>query len=89
MKNVFDLEIQNSAIEGKIVAGMERLSQVFRILLWEKAKKHNLSPIQIQLLIFIKNNYKDVIDEINLNCKYDINVEKKLHKIIEEFKKLR
>ena len=41
------------------------------------------------LHLFIKNNYKDVIDEINLNCKYDINVEKKLHKIIEEFKKLR
>jgi len=59
MKNIFDLEIQNSNIEGKIVAGFERLSQVFKILLWEKAKKYNLSPIQIQLLIFIKYHSKN------------------------------
>ena len=59
MKNVFDLEIQNSNIDSKIVAGMERLSQVFKILLWEKAKKYDLSPIQIQLLIFIKNHSKN------------------------------
>lgn len=56
MKNIFDLEIQNSSLDGKITAGFERLSQVFRVLLWEKAKKYELSPIQIQLLIFIKNH---------------------------------
>lgn len=38
---------------------MERLSQVFRILLWEKAKIHQLSPIQIQLLIFIRHHAED------------------------------
>lgn len=56
MKNIFDLEIQNDSLDGKITAGFERLSQVFRVLLWEKAKKYELSPIQIQLLIFIKNH---------------------------------
>jgi len=59
MKNIFDLEIQNSNVEGKIVAGFERLSQVFKVLLWEKAKKYDLSPIQIQLLIFIKYHSKN------------------------------
>lgn len=58
MKNIFDLEIQNSNLDGKIVTGLERLSQVFRVLLWEKAKKYDLSPIQIQVLIFIKNHSK-------------------------------
>lgn len=38
------------------MAGLERLAQVFRILIWEKAKHHGLSPIQIQLLIFIKHH---------------------------------
>ena len=52
--SVFNLGLQNSNLDNKIVAGLERLSQVFRILLWEKAKKHSLSPIQIQLLIFIQ-----------------------------------
>ncbi|OIV40235.1 MarR family winged helix-turn-helix transcriptional regulator [Flavobacterium johnsoniae] len=56
MKNIFNLETQNSSLDGKITAGFERLSQVFRVLLWEKAKKYDLSPIQIQLLIFIKNH---------------------------------
>lgn len=56
MKNIFDLEIQNSSLDGKITAGFERLSQVFRVLLWEKAKSYDLSPIQIQLLIFLRHH---------------------------------
>ncbi|MCP2028319.1 DNA-binding MarR family transcriptional regulator [Flavobacterium sp. HSC-32F16] len=59
MKNIFNLETQNNSLDGKITAGFERLSQVFRVLLWEKAKKYDLSPIQIQLLIFIKHHSKN------------------------------
>jgi len=54
--SLFDLTEQNSNLDFKIVAGLERLSQVFRILLWEKAKEYSLSPIQIQLLIFIHHH---------------------------------
>lgn len=57
--SVFNPENQKSAIENKIVAGMERLTQVFRTLLWEKAKEQHLSPIQIQLLIFIRYHHSD------------------------------
>jgi DNA-binding MarR family transcriptional regulator len=57
--SVFNLSNQNSSLDNKIVAGLERLSQVFRILLWEKAKEHSLSPIQIQLLIFIHHHSVD------------------------------
>lgn len=57
--SVFNLINQNSTLNFKIVAGLERLSQVFRILLWEKAKAYNLSPIQIQLLIFIRYHSAD------------------------------
>ena len=57
--SVFNLINQNSSLDNKIVAGLERLSQVFRILLWEKAKEHSLSPIQIQLLIFIQYHSTD------------------------------
>lgn len=39
--------------DGKIISGLERLSQVFRALLWEKAKNHSLSPIQIQILLYL------------------------------------
>lgn len=54
--SIFNLKDQNASLDNKIVAGLERLSQVFRILLWEKAKEHGLSPIQIQLLIFIQHH---------------------------------
>lgn len=53
---VFNLDEQNAYLDNKIVAGLERLSQVFRSLLWEKAKVHGLSPIQIQVLIFIRHH---------------------------------
>jgi DNA-binding MarR family transcriptional regulator len=57
--SLFNLENQNANLDYKIVAGFERLSQVFRILLWNKAKEHSLSPIQIQLLIFIQHHSRD------------------------------
>jgi DNA-binding MarR family transcriptional regulator len=54
MKNsTFNPAQQEKDISSKIVAGMERVSEVFKILLWEKAKLVGLSPIQIQILIFI------------------------------------
>lgn len=57
--SVFNLDHQNASLDTKIVAGLERLSQVFRILLWEKAKEYSLSPIQIQLLVFIQYHSRD------------------------------
>ncbi len=40
-------------LSSKITAGLSRLSEVFKALLWEQAKTLKLSPIQIQLLNFI------------------------------------
>ena len=54
MKNsVFNLDHQNSNIESKIVVSLERLSQAFRVLLWNESKAFSLSPIQIQVMIFL------------------------------------
>jgi DNA-binding MarR family transcriptional regulator len=41
-------------IDFKIVAALDKLSQVQRILLWDVAKNENLSPIQIQFIQFIQ-----------------------------------
>ena len=54
--SVFDLLTQNHHLDSKITAGLERLSQVFKTLLWDKAKQQGLSPIQIQILIFIHHH---------------------------------
>ncbi len=55
MDSVFDLSIQQDNVDFKIIVALERISESFRVLLWEEAKKYGLSPIQIQILIF--SNY--------------------------------
>ncbi len=53
MNSVFDPSQQQQDVASKIVVALERLCQAFRVLLWEKAKVHNLSPIQIQFLVYL------------------------------------
>ncbi|WP_373517923.1 MarR family winged helix-turn-helix transcriptional regulator [Pricia sp.] len=50
----FDPDYQNRNIEGKIVVALERISEAFRVLLWQEGKEHALTPIQLQLLLFIQ-----------------------------------
>lgn len=56
--NIFNPNHQETSISNKIVAGLERISEAFKVLLWKKAKLLGLSPIQIQILIFI--NYHKI-----------------------------
>lgn len=71
-KSAFDLVYQNSSIESKIVASLERVSQAFRVLLWNESKEHSLSPIQVQVLIFLlhhsdqKRKVSYLADEFNM-----------------------
>ncbi|HNC91818.1 MAG TPA: MarR family winged helix-turn-helix transcriptional regulator [Saprospiraceae bacterium] len=53
-ESVFDPQAQIGNPDLKIIASLERLSEGFRVLLWEKAKILGISPIQIQILIFIR-----------------------------------
>ena len=47
-------------LDSKITAGLERIAEVFKTLIWEEAKLHGLSPIQIQILIFIQQHSLDL-----------------------------
>lgn len=40
-------------LNTKIIFGLERIADAYKTMLWEKAKKHGLSPIQIQVLLFL------------------------------------
>ncbi len=72
MKSDFDLEFQNENIESKIIASLERVSQAFRVLLWQESKDFSLSPIQVQVLIFLlhhsveKKTVSYLADEFNV-----------------------
>ena len=53
MDSVFDLPSQHGDVDAKIVAALERLGQVFRILLRERAQEHGLSPIGALFLVYL------------------------------------
>lgn len=53
MPSLFDLTHQHHDVDSKITAALERVSQAFRVLLWEKNKDYHLSPIQIQFLVYL------------------------------------
>ncbi len=69
---VFDPFEQNTDLDKKIVAGLERLSQVFRQLLWDQAREHQLSPIQIQILIFIRYHRAEYSNVSNLAREFGV-----------------
>jgi DNA-binding MarR family transcriptional regulator len=53
LSSVFDPSSQHGDVDAKIVAALERLGQAFRVLLREKAREHNLSPIGAQFLVYL------------------------------------
>lgn len=59
INDIFNPADQEEDFSGKIVVGLERISEAFKVLLWEKAKLFGLSPIQIQILIFISYHKSD------------------------------
>lgn len=71
-KSDFDLLHQSQRIESKIVASLERIAQAFRVLLWQESKEFSLSPIQVQVLIFLlyhgeeKRKVSYLADEFNM-----------------------
>ncbi|HRH84069.1 MAG TPA: MarR family winged helix-turn-helix transcriptional regulator [Bacteroidia bacterium] len=71
-KSDFDLNFQNKSVDGRIVAALERISQAFRVLLWQESRDYSLSPIQIQVLIFLLHHSNDkckvsyLADEFNM-----------------------
>jgi DNA-binding MarR family transcriptional regulator len=52
----FDPDTQNTSNDALIVAALERIGESFRVMLWEQAKEHGLSPIQVQTLIFLNTH---------------------------------
>lgn len=68
----FDLQHQNQSTESRIVAALEKIAQAFRVLLWQESREFSLSPIQVQVLIFLlyhseeKRKVSYLADEFNM-----------------------
>jgi DNA-binding MarR family transcriptional regulator len=71
-KSAFDPVHQNASTESKIIAALERVSQAFRVLLWNESKEFSLSPIQVQVLVFLLHHTEEkrkvsyLADEFNI-----------------------
>ncbi len=53
LDSVFHLPSQHGDVDAKVVAALERLGQVFRSLLRERAQEYGLSPIGAQFLVYL------------------------------------
>lgn len=70
--SVFNPNYQDENLSSKIVSGLERVSEVFKILLWEKAKQVSLSPIQIQILIFVNYHKQGLCNVSHLSKEFNV-----------------
>ena len=59
-------------VTQKIAYGLERLSDVFKSLLWDKAKTYGISPIQIQLLLFIESHRREWCNVTYLSKEFNL-----------------
>jgi DNA-binding MarR family transcriptional regulator len=71
-KSIFNPKGQENNISSKIIVGLERISEVFKVLLWEKAKLVGLSPIQIQILIFISYHKQELCNVSHLAKEFNV-----------------
>lgn len=53
MGSVFEPASQHADVDAKIVASLERLGRVFRLLLQDAAQERGLSPLQANILVYL------------------------------------
>jgi len=72
VKSIFNQKYQHDDLDAKLVLALERLSHVFRLLLWEQTKKYNLSPLQTQVLVYIFHQHEDERNITSLSQKLNV-----------------
>jgi DNA-binding MarR family transcriptional regulator len=70
--SVFDLSAQHDDVDAKIVATLERLSQVFRARLREEAWERDLSPTQARFLIYLLYHEVELRRVSRLSREFDL-----------------
>lgn len=68
----FNPDIQNASNDALIIAALERIGESFRVLLWEQAKAHGLSPIQVQSLIFLNTHDESMATVTYLSKEFNV-----------------
>lgn len=71
-ESIFNPEHQHQDPAAKVVAGLQRISEAFKVLLWEQAKQLGLSPVQIQILIFLAYHKRELCTVSHLAQEFNI-----------------
>jgi len=71
-ESIFNTEYQEKSISSKIVIGLERISEAFKALLRQHAKTIGISPIQIQILIFITYHKQELCNVSYLAKEFNV-----------------
>jgi DNA-binding MarR family transcriptional regulator len=50
---LFNPTYQSNEVSCKVVHALERISESFRVMLWNEGKDVNISPIQVQILTYL------------------------------------
>jgi len=58
--------------EEHILNGLERIAEVLKSQRWEQGKEHGLSPIQIQILLFVANHQTDLCNVSQLAWEFQV-----------------
>ncbi|UTW61566.1 MarR family transcriptional regulator [bacterium SCSIO 12741] len=59
-------------LNSRITHGLERIAEAIQALLWEKAKVHGLSPIQIKILFFVSKHGAELCNVSQLAKEFNV-----------------
>jgi len=72
MESAFNPEEQVENIDAKLIYGLEKVSQIYRLLLWQTQTETGLSPIQSQILIFMLFHDEKLISISNFAIEFSV-----------------
>jgi len=72
MPSPFNPQEQIDNIDAKLIYGLEKVSQIYRTLLWQTQKESGLSPLQSQMLLFMLFHDDNVISISNFAIEFAV-----------------
>ncbi|QSE96340.1 MarR family winged helix-turn-helix transcriptional regulator [Fulvivirga lutea] len=87
MKNIFDLDHQSNNVSAKVYASLEKIHDLIKGYQWETAKNYKLSPLQLNILLFIEHHDKSLCKPAQLAKEFMVSkptITETLHTLIKK-----
>ncbi len=70
--SAWDPEFQSGSIDSKIVVALQKVAETFRVMQWNQAKLNGISPIQLQILVFLKYHDPELCTVVYLSQEFSL-----------------